>query len=205
MQTSVPPALSRAPHCSRPRAPATSGRDDILRPMRRAAALAVMATLAGCRSSATIGTWPSAPVILVSIDTLRADHLSCYGYTAGSTTALAALARESVVFETAYTQCPLTLPSHASLFTGLLPAKTGIRDNMGFRLQGSAKTLAERFKAGGLAHGRRGVGLPPAAGDRPRTRFRFLRGQGRRRRERKTHSARCSATGAPPWRHSRVG
>jgi arylsulfatase A-like enzyme/Tfp pilus assembly protein PilF len=108
-----------------------------------------MATLIGCRSSATIGTWPSAPVILVSIDTLRADHLSCYGYAAGSTPNLAALARESIVFETAYTHCPLTLPSHASLFTGLLPARTGVRDNLGFRLQGSSRTLAERFKAAG--------------------------------------------------------
>src|SRR5262249_7010309 len=54
---------------------------------------------------------------------------------------------------TAYSQCPLTLPSHASLFTGLLPPRTGVRDNMGFRLKAGRKTLAERFKAAGWRTG----------------------------------------------------
>jgi arylsulfatase A-like enzyme/tetratricopeptide (TPR) repeat protein len=108
--------------------------------------------LAGCRAAPVL-TWPEADVVLVSIDTLRADHLPFYGYTKGATPHLAALAREGMIFETAYSHCPLTLPSHASLFTGLLPKRTGVRDNMGFRLKEDRRTLAERFKTAGWRTG----------------------------------------------------
>jgi arylsulfatase A-like enzyme/Tfp pilus assembly protein PilF len=92
-------------------------------------------------------------VVLVSIDTLRADRLPLHGYAAGRTPALDALAREAVAFEAAYSHCPLTLPAHASLFTGLLPPRHGVRDNIGFTLAAERTTLAARFKAAGYRTG----------------------------------------------------
>ena len=81
-------------------------------------------------------------VILISIDTLRADHLSCLGYQRPTTPNLDKLADESVVFEQAITAAPWTLPSHASLFTGLIPSQHGVQ-NFYQRLSDEALTLAE--------------------------------------------------------------
>ena len=92
-------------------------------------------------------------VVLVSVDTLRADRLPAYGYAKGETPNFDRLAREGVVFEDAYSHCPLTLPSHASLLTGLLPPRHGVRDNAGYALGGSARPLAVRFREKGLATG----------------------------------------------------
>ncbi len=75
------------------------------------------------------------------VDTLRADRLPAYGYRR-ATPALDALARESVLFENALSHVPLTLPSHVSIFTGLLPFRHGVRDNVGYRLADSPATLA---------------------------------------------------------------
>src|SRR3989475_7530664 len=102
--------------------------------------------LAGCRS-APPGPYPNASVVLVSIDTLRADRLPLYGYAKGATPHLDALGREAIVFDQVYSHCPLTLPAHASLFTGLLPPHHGVRDNLGFSLKDPHRTLASRFKA----------------------------------------------------------
>ncbi len=88
-------------------------------------------------------------VVLVSIDTLRADRLPVYGYAPGRTPALDALARESVVFDRAYSHAPQTLPSHASLFTGRLPFEHAVRDNLGFTLAPGATTLASQFRIAG--------------------------------------------------------
>ena len=66
-------------------------------------------------------TAPGAPVVLISVDTLRADHLPAYGYANVQTPNLDALRKDSVLFENAYSHVPLTLPSHVSIFTGLLP------------------------------------------------------------------------------------
>jgi choline-sulfatase len=128
--------------------------------VRRAALPGVLAALvlgalvgaAGCRGSAS-GPFPDAPVVLVSIDTLRSDHLAAYGYTRGSTPTLDAIAREGIVFERVFSHCPLTLPAHSSMFTGLLPPHHGVRDNLGFALEGSHRTLATRFKGAGLPTG----------------------------------------------------
>jgi tetratricopeptide (TPR) repeat protein len=76
---------------------------------------------------------PGAPIVLVSIDTLRADRLPAYGYAAGRTPAIDALAAGGVLVERAYTAYPLTLPSHATLLSGQLPPHHGVRDNAGFR------------------------------------------------------------------------
>ena len=108
---------------------------------------------AGCRGGRDVGPFPDASVLLVSIDTLRADHLPAYGYTAGSTPAIDALAREGIVFEDVYSHCPQTLPAHASMLTGLIPPHHGVRDNLGFRLEPSKRTLATRFRAAGFATG----------------------------------------------------
>ncbi len=106
--------------------------------------------------AAGAGWWwrsrPSAgPVVVISIDTLRADRLPVYGYANGRTPALDALARDSVVFERAYAHAPQTLPSHASIFTGRLPFEHGVRDNLGFTLGAHAPTLASLFQQAGYA------------------------------------------------------
>jgi choline-sulfatase len=80
-------------------------------------------------------------VVLVTIDTLRADHLHCYGDDQIETPALDRLAREGTLFENAVAQTPLTPPSHASIFTGTYPTVHKVRNTGGFVLQPSSKTL----------------------------------------------------------------
>jgi arylsulfatase A-like enzyme/Tfp pilus assembly protein PilF len=94
-----------------------------------------------------------APIVLVSIDTLRADHLGAYGYRAASTPVLDRFARDGIVFDDVYSQCPLTLPSHTSLLTGRLPVHHGVRDNIGYSLAADERTLASRLKTAGYATG----------------------------------------------------
>lgn len=77
---------------------------------------------------------PGAPVVLISIDTLRSDRLPAYGYSGVATPAIDALRRDAILFERAYSHIPLTLPSHASLMTSRLPGEHGVRDNIGYRL-----------------------------------------------------------------------
>jgi arylsulfatase A-like enzyme/Flp pilus assembly protein TadD len=93
------------------------------------------------------------PVILISIDTLRSDHLPAYGYRAIATPAIDRLAADGIVYERAFSHVPLTLPSHASIFTGLLPAHHGVRDNAGFRLDAKTPTIASMLRAHGYATG----------------------------------------------------
>ncbi len=120
-----------------------------VRPRRvgRRARLALLALLA-LGASAAAFVWflrppplhISGPIILVSIDTLRADRLPAYGYDGVVTPAIDQLASEGVLFERAYSHSPQTLPAHASLFTGKLPVEHGVRDNLGFAL-GADQTL----------------------------------------------------------------
>ena len=88
------------------------------------------------------------PVILISVDTLRADHLSCYGYSRISTEHIDALTEGGTVFLRASSLVPLTFPSHASLLTSTYPFATGIEDN-GEELPAHAVTLATALKARG--------------------------------------------------------
>jgi arylsulfatase A-like enzyme/Tfp pilus assembly protein PilF len=121
--------------------------------MRRLAVAVLSAALgAGC-GAPEVGPVPGASIVLITIDTLRADRLPAYGYAAGATPHLDRLASESIVFESVYSHCPLTLPAHASLLTGLLPPRHGVRDNVGFRLGDERETLAERFRAAGFETG----------------------------------------------------
>src|SRR5262249_6505317 len=104
--------------------------------MRRAAVLVAavsVATAAACGPRAH-GPIPGQPFVLISVDTLRSDHLPSYGYSGLHTPSFDALARDSIVFERAFSHYPLTLPSHASVFTGLLPPAHGVRNNKGYAL-----------------------------------------------------------------------
>lgn len=92
------------------------------------------------------------PVILISIDTLRADRLAPWGG-AVRTPALDSLARDGVVFTNAWSQVPLTLPSHSTIFTGLLPGEHGVRDNLGYRLGEGIPTTAEVLRTNGWRTG----------------------------------------------------
>ncbi len=93
------------------------------------------------------------PIILISIDTLRSDHLPAYGYTRIETPALDTFRADAILYEHAYSHAPLTLVSHASLFTGRLPSEHGIRDNIGYQLNPKVKTLAQELKSKGYATG----------------------------------------------------
>lgn len=76
------------------------------------------------------------PIVLVSIDTLRADHLPIYGYTKVKTPNIDRLAQNgSVVFTHAYSHAPQTLPAHTSILSGQLPFEHGVRDNVGFTVK----------------------------------------------------------------------
>jgi arylsulfatase A-like enzyme/Tfp pilus assembly protein PilF len=88
-------------------------------------------------------------VLLVTIDTLRADHVGCYGRAEAVTPTLDGLAARGVRFATAVSHAPLTGPSHACLLTGLTPLGHGFRDNGGFALPPSVKTAAEDFRQAG--------------------------------------------------------
>jgi arylsulfatase A-like enzyme/Flp pilus assembly protein TadD len=94
------------------------------------------------------------PVVLISIDTLRSDHLPAYGYRRVNTPAIDELRRQAVLFTRAYTQVPLTLPSHSSMFSGQLPARHGVHDNLGYRYDGQRwPTLATLLARAGYATG----------------------------------------------------
>jgi arylsulfatase A-like enzyme/Flp pilus assembly protein TadD len=96
---------------------------------------------------------PQANIVFITIDTLRADHLGCYGYKAIHTPNLDALAADSVRFERAYSSVPVTLPSHTVMFTGTLPTLNGMHDFSGNRLGPNQTTLAEILKGAGYATG----------------------------------------------------
>jgi choline-sulfatase len=85
-------------------------------------------------------------LLLITIDTLRADHLGCYGNPTIKTPVLDSLAQKSLFFENAICAAPLTLPSHTSLMTGRYPVHHGTRDNAG-HVRDQEQTLAEIFKA----------------------------------------------------------
>ena len=130
--------------------------------MRRVLVLAALAAaLAAAGLSVARPRWARAlfppktarNLLLVSIDTLRADHLGCYGYAAAQTPRLDALARSGLRFTQATTVAPLTLPAHASLMTGTFPAWHGVRDNGGFYLGDEQVTLAETLRDKGYRTG----------------------------------------------------
>ena len=106
--------------------------------------LAALFALVGCG-----GPPPTRGVVLISLDTTRADRLGCYGYEDAQTPNLDALAAESVRFDQAQSPVPVTLPAHASMFTGLYPPRHGIRYNGMFHLEESSVTVAELLRDAG--------------------------------------------------------
>jgi choline-sulfatase len=107
-----------------------------------AALLLLPLLLAGCRR-------PRPNVLLITIDTLRADHVGCYGYGPAYTPNIDALAAQGVRCDNAVSAAPITMPSHSSILTGLFPPAHGVRDNGTYALGDRAVTLAERMKAAG--------------------------------------------------------
>src|SRR5262245_12928519 len=99
--------------------------------------------------SVAVFTQPSPPpnVLLITVDTVRADRLGAYGYAKAATPVMDRLAREGVRFADATTQAPLTGPAHAALLTGLYPARLGVRDNATTPVPDTATTAAELFKS----------------------------------------------------------
>lgn len=89
-------------------------------------------------------------VLLVTIDTLRADRLGIYGGGV-ATPRIDSIARDGVLFRNAYAHSPLTLPSHSSILTGTLPTFHGVRDNGRYRLSGEMETVAEILKGAGYS------------------------------------------------------
>jgi choline-sulfatase len=111
-------------------------------------AAAAAAASPGCSRDATKpARAPS--VLLVTIDTLRADHVGCYGHGAASTPTLDGLAARGTRFATAVAHAPLTAPSHASILTGLSPLGHGVRDNGSYVLPPSVRSVAEDFRQAG--------------------------------------------------------
>lgn len=108
---------------------------------------------AACRSTpaAPAGRVAARHLVIVTIDTLRADRLGVYGNTAIPTPNFDRLAREGVRALDATTHVPITRPAHASLFTGRYPSEHGIRDNISVPLAHDVPTLAEALKGQGFA------------------------------------------------------
>jgi arylsulfatase A-like enzyme/Flp pilus assembly protein TadD len=90
-------------------------------------------------------------VILISIDTCRADFLSCYGYPRKTTPNIDAIAKKGILFENVIAPVPMTFPSHTSMFTGTIPPAHGVHDNMLYKAEDSLLTLAEILKANGFS------------------------------------------------------
>lgn len=104
--------------------------------------------LLGCPSAPPEPTGPAPRIFVVTIDTLRADHLGLYGYPRPTSPFLDALGAKSVVLDNAFATCSHTGPSHASLFTGLQPAQHRLLEN-GQALPDSVRTLAQAFSDAG--------------------------------------------------------
>jgi arylsulfatase A-like enzyme/Flp pilus assembly protein TadD len=142
--------------------------------LRSLPTLLLIAVLTACNRGpervATPVTSSRVPVILISIDTLRADHLPAYGYRGVATPAIDALRRDSILYQNAYSHCPMTLPSHLSLLTGLLPYQHEVRNNLGYAFDGRKfDSLPSMLKRSGYATGaavsayvlRSGTGVGP--------------------------------------------
>ena len=119
----------------------------------RIAAFVAVAVVAACARRPV----PAAPasvrsVVLITIDTLRADRVGAYGHTRARTPVLDGLARRGTRFDRAYAAAPITLTSHASLMTGRYPPGHGARHN-GMRIDAGVPVLAEAFGKSGFATG----------------------------------------------------
>ncbi len=117
------------------------------------AAVSLLASLHAEPGSAPPGMAPGSNVIVITLDTTRADSLACYGCKDIETPTIDTFAARGVRFERCYAQAPLTLPSHTTLFTGTLPPFHGVRDNGGFSVPQKLVTMAELSKSQGYETG----------------------------------------------------
>ena len=92
-------------------------------------------------------------IVLISIDTCRADYLSCYGYSRRTTPNIDKFAQDSILFTNAISPVPMTLPAHCSMLAGTIPPYHGIHDNFDYRLDEANVTLAEVLKENGFTTG----------------------------------------------------
>ena len=121
----------------------------------------ILASIALCTLLAAAGGWRYArasspvngPIVLISIDSQRADHLAAYGYTGTATPAIDSLAADGIVFERAYAHSPEMLPSQSSMLSGRLPVDTGVRDDQGFVVKDSERMLPELLRDRGFSTG----------------------------------------------------
>ncbi|MFN7965834.1 MAG: sulfatase-like hydrolase/transferase [Acidobacteriota bacterium] len=133
--------------------------------VKRTAQLMVLLVIAGCGSAGdktapTAAPEPPKNVLLISVDTLRADYLGCYGAANARTETFDELARQGALFEAAISPAPITLPAHASMLTGLNPWRLGIRHNLLYKLEDRFDTIAERLSSTGFRTGAVVAGYP---------------------------------------------
>jgi arylsulfatase A-like enzyme/Flp pilus assembly protein TadD len=124
----------------------------IIRPIL---ALLTLAVLVSASAAQKAGPQPASHpnLLLVTIDTLRPDHLRCYGYTEIETPSIDSLAADGIRFEQAYTPVPITLPSHTVMLTGTYPMMSGMHDFSGNNLSPDQATLATVLRARGYDTG----------------------------------------------------
>jgi arylsulfatase A-like enzyme/Tfp pilus assembly protein PilF len=135
-------------------------RGDILRSLSGAliAALGFTTLIAGLPACGPERDSPTPPIILISIDTCRADHVGCYGTGPSATPNLDRLAAHALRFTHVLSPVPMTLPSHCSMFTGMTPLGHGVHDNLTYRLDDGCLTLPEILRK----HGYRTAGITGA-------------------------------------------
>jgi len=128
------------------------------RPIPRERRRLLFATVVLTSLACLAGPWPlraSAPqrpnVVLITIDTTRADHLRCYGYTEIETPNIDTLARAGIRFSHAFSPVPITLPAHTVILTGAYPMATGMHDFSGNKLAAGFPTLASVLRSNGYA------------------------------------------------------
>lgn len=153
----------RARHTKRRKTKATTPAPSEVRRLRYGAAAAVVVVLfvltlmmpfwrhakSGWPKELTRGSARRFNVLVITLDTTRADHLGCYGYETAETPVLDTLAGQAIRFDDAVAVVPITLPSHATIFTGLDPPNHGVRHNGEFRLDDEHETLAEVLRDAG--------------------------------------------------------
>lgn len=116
--------------------------------------IAGLFAVVGCKQTEERGaSLDGQNVLLITLDTTRADRIGCYGNEDAVTPALDSLAGRGLLFERAYSQVPMTTPSHCTLFTGRYPREHGVRNNGHTSLPDSFPTLATMFKDHGYATG----------------------------------------------------
>ncbi len=117
--------------------------------MRSFVAVALGAVVLVVAGTSGCGRASRPNVLIVTIDTLRADHVGCYGFGLANTPAIDSVAADGVRCTDAASSAPITLPAHSSIMTGLFPPAHGVRDNGNYALGPDAVTLAERLRDAG--------------------------------------------------------